>query len=207
MERKVAILTMSSKNGGYCVAGIDVNNGKWIRLVSDDAKTHGALSNDDVVYENGEQCIPLDVVNVPIIGNAPLEYQPENILIDPTVYFSKVKSMTIDDVLKIHPAENHGYLLGNQYPYITEAKIGLVGHSLVLVEVHNLTLTHPSATSTKATFLYKGTIYENISVTDRDFYRAPNSWNSAKAVLVISLPDAPYNENKYYKFIAKIFPR
>ena len=44
MECTVAILTMSSKNGGYCVAGVDVNNGNWIRLVSDVVYTHGALS-------------------------------------------------------------------------------------------------------------------------------------------------------------------
>lgn len=48
MECTVAILTMSSKNGGYCVAGVDVNNGNWIRLVSDVVYTHGALSNNDI---------------------------------------------------------------------------------------------------------------------------------------------------------------
>ncbi|MBS5388923.1 MAG: hypothetical protein KHY31_16335 [Clostridiales bacterium] len=206
MEREVAILTMSSKNGGYCVAGIDVENGKWIRLVSNDNKTHGALSNEDIKYQNGQYCKPLDLVQIPIIRNAPLEHQPENVLIDSSKYWRKVRTLTLDDVLKMHPVEYHFFLLGNQYAYITEAGIGNVDHSLIIVEVSDLTVEHPTERSTKATFTYRGVIYKDISVTDRDFYSVPNLWYTKKAVLVMSLPDAPYNGNWYYKFIAKIFP-
>lgn len=98
MEREVAILTMSSKNGGFCVAGIDVNNGKWIRLVSDDTETHGALSRDDIKYQNGSFCKPLDVVAVPIIKDLPLQYQPENVLIDSEKWWKKNGTISIDDV-------------------------------------------------------------------------------------------------------------
>lgn len=206
MEREVAILTMSSKNGGYCVAGVEVNSGKWIRLVSDDDETHGALSDKDVEYENGIHCKPLDVVKVSVIRDAPLEHQPENILINSQKWWSKVKSLSIEDVLEIHPAERHAFLLGNQYAYITEAGIGNVRHSLIMVKVSDLTIEHPTDRSTKAKFTYRGTEYKDISVTDRDFYFVPNSWNTDEAVLVMSLPDAPINGNWYYKFIAKIFP-
>ena len=44
MKKEVAILTKSSKYKGYCVAGIDVNTGEWVRFVSDNEQTHGALS-------------------------------------------------------------------------------------------------------------------------------------------------------------------
>lgn len=33
MKREVAILTKSSKFGGYCVAGVDINTGEWVRFV------------------------------------------------------------------------------------------------------------------------------------------------------------------------------
>lgn len=206
MERDVAILTMSSKNGGYCVAGIDIQTGKWIRLVSDNDKTHGALSYDDIKYKNGQNCKPLDLVKVPIIRDAPLEHQPENVLIDSEKWWHKVKTLTLDNVLEMHPIECHAYLLGNQYAYITEAGIGNVNHSLIIVEVSDLTIEHPTEKSTKAKFTYGWDIYKDISVTDRDFYSVPNSWTTKKAILVMSLPDAPYNGNWYYKFIAKIFP-
>lgn len=68
MERKVAILTRSSKFGGYCVAGVDLNTGEWVRFVSSDAQTHGALSRRDITYEDRSICNPLDVVLVDVVG-------------------------------------------------------------------------------------------------------------------------------------------
>lgn len=43
MEKKIIILTKSKKHSGYCVAGIDYETGEWIRLVSSDLETEGAL--------------------------------------------------------------------------------------------------------------------------------------------------------------------
>ena len=37
------ILTKSSKFSAKCVAGINVENGEWVRLVSDDVEKHGAI--------------------------------------------------------------------------------------------------------------------------------------------------------------------
>lgn len=205
MKKEVVILTVSSKNRNYCVAGIDTSNGEWIRLVSDDEESHGALSKDDIRYEDRTYCQPLDVVKIPIIEETPLEYQPENVLIDTEKWWKKTGECTIDDLLELHPAESHTYLLGNQYAYITEARIGTVGHSLILVKVKNLTISHPAERKTKATFTYKGDQYNDVAVTDPDFYNMPTTYYK-KALLVMSLPDTPFPENKYFKFIAKIFP-
>ncbi len=206
MIREVAILTMSSKNHGYCVAGIDLQNGKWIRLVSDDVDTHGALSKEDVRYSDGIYCKPLDVVRVAIDQYTPIEHQPENALIDSSKYLEKVGTIDIGRVLEIHPAEFHDVLLGNQYAYITEAGIYKVSESLILVNVSDLTIYHPSEWSTKATFTYRGTQYSNLAVTDPEYYTAPNNHHVNKAILVISLPDSPQNDKYYNKFVAKIFP-
>lgn len=206
MKCTVAILTMSSKNGGYCVAGVNVKNGNWIRLVSDNVYTHGALSSNDIKYQNGSYCKPLDVVQVPIVKAMPLEYQPENVLIDTNEYWEKIGTISLEDILEIHPPEYHTVLLGNQYSYITEVGIGKVGHSLILVEVTDLTITHPNERSTKATFTYYDTQYNDISVTDPDYYYVQNHWHTDNAILVMSLPESPYNGNYYYKFVAKIFP-
>ena len=206
MNCTVAILTMSSKTGGYCVAGGEVKNGDWIRLVSDNVYTHGALSSDDIKYKSGGYCKPLDVVQVPIIRYTPLEYQPENVLIDRKEYWKKVDTVLLEDILEIHPPEYHTVLLGNQYSYITEAGIGKVGHSLILVKVEDLIILHPNERSTKATFTYNDTQYNDISVTDPDYYYVQNQWHTDNAILVMSLPESPYNGNYYYKFVAKIFP-
>ncbi len=52
-----------------------------------------------------------------------------------------------------------------------------------------------------------------ISITDPDYYGVPEGTLLDKAVLIMSLPDAPFpvtqsdneDEYRYYKFIAKIF--
>lgn len=81
-EIELAVLTKSSKFSGYCVAGIDYESGKWIRLVTEDSESHGAVGAEDLTYENGEECQILDVVNVPITGIGQDILQPENVLMD-----------------------------------------------------------------------------------------------------------------------------
>ena len=49
---EMVVLTKSAKNGGHCVAGIDVDTGNWVRLVSNDLNTHGALSDQDMQYQD-----------------------------------------------------------------------------------------------------------------------------------------------------------
>ena len=149
-------------------------------------------------------CQVLDVVHVPVLRPAPNDYQPENILIDENKLWKKVGCLSIDELLALHPSESHPNLLGNIYPYITKEKIEAVGRSLILVEVQNLVILHPNEDSTKASFRYKFNQYDNISVTDWDYRHTDTSLE--KAILVMSLPDMPYNERRYYKFIAKVFP-
>ena len=54
MEKKIIILTKSKKHSGYCVAGIDYETGEWIRLVSSDLETEGAVPCEDLQCSNGE---------------------------------------------------------------------------------------------------------------------------------------------------------
>ena len=107
-------------------------------------------------------------------------------------------------MIEYHEPEKHDFIFGDTCPYIKELKIQSVGYSLVLVEVDNLNIYHPSNTQTKAKFTYNGYVYNNISVTDPEYYDS-KPYKFKKAFLVISLPDSPFNDN-YYKFISKIFP-
>ncbi|STO01062.1 Uncharacterised protein [[Eubacterium] infirmum] len=206
MERNVLILTMSSKYHGYCVAGIDIDNGKWVRLVSNDKKSHGALSRRDIIYENKTKCKPLDVVKVPIIKDMPLKYQPENVLINCGTFWKKIETIDINELIEYHEPEKHDFIFGGTCPYIKEWELQYVEHSLVLVEVDNLNIYHPSYRKTKAKFTYNGNKYYNISVTDPEYYDS-KTYKFKKAILVVSLPNIPFpHDNNYYKFIAKIFP-
>lgn len=210
MEREVAILTKSSKLGRYCVAGVDLITGEWVRLVSNDAQTHGALSRSDITYEDRSICNPLDVVLVDVIGAAPLAHQPENYLIDSHEYWRKTGECTLSKVLGVHPAEVRPYLYGNLSPFVDGEEIDNMGYSLTLVRVSSLAISQTINTynkpKTKASFFYNGKWYNNMSVTDPDFYSVPNGTRFDSAYLVISLPDTPFPEDCYYKFVAQIFP-
>lgn len=205
-EIDVVILAKSSKNGGYCVAGIDVNSSKWVRLVSSDTNSHGALFDRDMQYRNNTFCNLLDVVRVPFLREDPSKYQPENILIDKEKRWEKIDEMSICDVLELHPPETHEFLLGNEHTYITDRRVDTVGHSLILVKVSDLIITHPRERTTKASFLYNLTAYANMSVTDPNFYNTPDETEIGDAIIIMSLPDTPFPERKYFKFIAKLFP-
>jgi len=87
--KTIIILAKSEKNRGYCIAGRElIMNGEksalggWIRPVSSDLTSHGALFDYHFQAKRFSKVDVLDVVNVPIIEMAPEPGQPENFLID-----------------------------------------------------------------------------------------------------------------------------
>ena len=204
---RLIIMTESSKFSGKCVAGIDVETGKWVRLVSDDEETHGAIANRDLYYQDGGKCEVLDIVDVPILEECGNDIQPENVLIDTSKFIEYVEMASLDDVLKIHPAEVRSDILGNKYSYISEQRVNTIGYSLALVEVQNLEIVqveNPNGRpKTKANFTYQGYSYTQMSVTDPRFYSVSSGKRYESAILVVSI-GTPYNE-KYYKFVSGIY--
>lgn len=207
----VVVLTKSSKHGGYCVAGVGVNNGHWIRLVSSDEDSHGAIFKYNMRYENGAYCEPFDVVRVPVIGKLPAANQPENVLIDEGRPWHKLGAFSVSRLISLHPPEVSNYIFGNGRCYLNAKQIGAVDRSLTLIKVYDLIVRREDSKKPKAEFRYRGRKYMFMSVTDPDYYLAPNATWIPRALLVMSLPDSPYTtesvkEERYYKFIAKIIP-
>lgn len=203
----MVVLTRSSKYGKNCVAGINLDNGSWVRLVTNDESSHGAVSDENLVCEDGNSVQVLDVIYAPVLGACDDAIQPENVLLDLQTYIEIVGRMSIEEVLNVHPLEFRSYILGNKYPYITEARVETVGHSLTIVEVWDLEIVQEENPSgkpkTKVKFYYNGNQYENVSVTDENFYSAENGTKFNRAILVVSI-GTPYN-NKYYKFVSAIY--
>ena len=210
LQIQVVILTKSAKFGKFCVAGIDVHTGKWVRLTSSDANCHGAIDEKYLRCPDNTICNVLDVVNVAISSYCPQNVQPENYLIDERFRFRKIGKMTINDVITIHPCENYEYIFGNEYCKVKEQNINGMGHSLTLVEVSDLILTkhvnNSDQPKTKASFIYNNKQYNDFSVTDQNFFCINGIVKHKHTYLVVSLPDSSFGDNHYYyKFIAKIF--
>lgn len=77
--RKVNFLCLASsyKPGGRCVAGIDLNNGEWIRPVS--SGSSGTVPHDVYMLSNANRAVrPLDQVVLGLDAAQPEPEQPEN---------------------------------------------------------------------------------------------------------------------------------
>lgn len=209
MTKEVLILTKSSKRGGYCVAGIDMGSGQWIRLVSPVSWSHGALTQAHMTCADGSSCGPLDLVRVQVLRRAPAPHQPENVLIDAGRKFVKLDTWDLRSVLRLHPPERPETVYGDTRPYLTEETIAGAGRSLMLIHTDWLRIIQrpvdAEKTKTRANFRFRDRWYDHIAVTDPEFYQAPDQTTLHHAYLVISLPDVPFNNGRYYKFIAKIF--
>lgn len=210
MTREIVILTKSTKRGGYCVAGVDARSGEWVRLTSSDEWSHGALTEAHMTYENGGACEVLDHVRVEVLREAPAAHQPENVLIDEQKRLRKLGTWTMQDVLRVHPAERMELVYGNAEPSLDEEGMAAVDRSLILIRTPWLRIkqlsTPPAKPKTRANFLYNDNWYNHISVTDPAYYQVEDGTTLKPAYLVVSLPDAPYDKDgKYYKFIAQIF--
>ena len=208
--KKIIILTESSKFKNNCVAGIEKDTGKWIRVVSNDEDTYGALTKDDIMYKDGTMCEVMDIVNVPYVKAVPTKTQPQNILIDRNYYLTKDGVATLDDVLEIHPKEINDYIFGTRYSSVKEEYLEELGvdYSLTLIKVKKLVFNwrenNKGQLKLKVTFKYNDIKYEDMSVTDPDFYEVEEGTTLKKAYVVASI-GTPYN-GACYKFIAKVFP-
>lgn len=210
--KEVIILTKSAKFKNYCVAGIGVETGEWVRLVSGIEDIHGALTEEHMTYEDGTKCQIFDRVKVAYIDKVPTETQPENLLIAEEYYMKKVGEESLDNVVKIHPAEKHHYLFGTRYSAVKSSYLQElnVDYSLALIKVENFAFEKMENSDgyqkLKASFDYNGIRYERMSITDKEYLepKAGSATSFAEAYLVVSIGE-PYNES-YYKFVAQIFP-
>ena len=190
MVKDVVVLTLSSKRKAYCVAGINVHNGEWLRLTTTNITNDGAVEERSTYYHNGEKCRVLDKIRIFVKGENPSPLQPENILLDDARRRLKIEECNLNDVLTIHPIEEHQFLFDNTRPYLTQMEAVALKHSLELVLIENMIIKRPE--KTKAEFIYKSKRYENISVTDPRYYSYDDGTYIGDAIIVASIPNKPF---------------
>lgn len=205
-KNEIIILTKSSKYGGLCVAGVDKNTGQWIRLVTKDG---GQINRNIMRYEDGSSIEILDCVCVDTLGTAATSIQPENVCIDTSKHIKKVKRFSIKELLEIHNLEKPKTILGNNY-HVIRTNVDKVGHSLEIVKVQNAVINEVMGSNgylkAKLDFCYNNIFYQNMSVTDPDYFGIKSGTKLGDVIIIVSLPDDEYSKlNGYFKFVAKIF--
>jgi hypothetical protein len=93
--KRIICLANAYKNGGTCVAGIEIEaaeigreNRKWIGPVS--ARPTTELRRSECQYENYQTPKVLDILDVPLLRPVPQFHQTENHLIDAARQWVKV---------------------------------------------------------------------------------------------------------------------
>lgn len=217
IQKEIIILAKSSKHSEYCIAGIDTTTGEWIRPVSDNTSSEGAVPLEQITYEDGTELQILDKVFIQFIGPAPTKSQPENYLYDPDYYWVKRGQATIEEVIQKRGCDNVNEFFYNTGRDVTEEEINH-GPSLLLLNVEYPIIsvkTFDNETSNKQRidliFRYRNTWYRYFRISDpvikgqyADKKDGDYRFGSSR-IVVLSLTGKYEGSGKYYKMVAQIF--
>ena len=216
MEKRVILLAKSKKLSNYCIAGIDIDEGKWIRIVSEDRTIQHAVTEEDMKYEDGTLPRTLDVVQIVCKEQCPNYYQPENCTLDNSYYWKKVGRATLQDVLRLHPSRGDRYLFYNSDKAIHDKDIVNMNacdiYSLVLIKPQLATI-HVQQWDRKkvtASFKYNDIWYKYLTITDLEYagkfleYVLGDYPIRKSIYFVVSLGDTYIRDKRHYKLIATV---
>ena len=201
-RRTIVILANSIKHGQHCVAGKCISTKQWIRPVSNEAGAE--LSHDQVIYQNpyGKFSVkPLQKISIGFERQAPLLNQPENYLIDNSIW---TQNFSIKDTELPQFLDNPEGLWGAHdrvdYSYI-ECGFVKIPQSLYLVSVSNVRFYKNIYEKRRASFEYKDNIYD-FAVTSPNFQDHENIEYTSK-IICVSLGEV--YEGFCFKLVANIF--
>lgn len=206
MKKSFALITRSYKNGGYCIAGIDMETKRWIRLVSSEDPHESEIPKRFFEPYDDLEILGVEVVRAVLYG-----CQTENYLLDLSVPPERRGKFSFEELLTPAYVNSPPALFGNLYSHLSSEEIARQRTSLGLFVVRTLVFDYSLGDDGKphyrSKFWYRGRQYAGISVTDPVYRRDEFAGGVIdRALLVVSLPAVPYPNGKYYKFIAKIFP-
>lgn len=211
MEKKIIILTKSKKHSGYCVAGIDYETGEWIRLVSSDSETEGAVPWEDLQYSNGETLEVYDIIMCRLLRKCGTIVQPENCLYDETMKWEKVGKSNFDEVIKIHGYDSVDYVFENEDTKLPADWRFSGNPSLCLLKIKDASIWVKTFEDKKISlnFTYDDIQYKYMSISQIDllnYYKnkSDNPYPLGTVTVVFSLTDKYYWNGKYYKVVAQI---
>ncbi len=210
---KIICLANSRKYGARCIAGIDVNTGRWVRPVSS-TRSDGAIPEQMQRIED-EDVKLLDVLAIPLERSGPdYEFQPENRLVARGTW-RKVGQVGVEKILPY--CENIPFVLHNRCPdrvpwKFIEALPSKQKKSLQLVRARRVEFRKATSASgriqVRASFPYRGNRYDMV-VTDLVAERRTkrNTKISSDCILTISL-GGPFPEHdpdpQCYKLVAGV---
>lgn len=202
------LLTKSYKDSGYCVAGINLDENKFVRLV---ASTDLEFAFIPRTYIDTFPAIEyLDILEIEPIKAVPFGCQTENILVDINSRPAKIGRANLTEIFRFVSSEQK--ILGNAKRILHSSQVERLKYSLGLYIVDNLKIIcyfdeDNNKYINQCEFLYKDILYTQVALTDPIYRNVKNNEKVlSKAAIVVSLPPLPFKDGDfYYKFVAKIF--
>lgn len=205
---KIVILTKSSKHKNYCVAGVNIETGEKIRLVSQDDSTSGALTKEDITYSNGEMLQKLDLIEANNLQEYADIIQKENYLIDRKESFIKLDEMNVDYIINF--LDNNKYIFENNCETISEYELNKINYSIQINKVQDVRIyiirNSLNQKKTKIDFTYKEIRCNRWSVTDQDYYNYEigDVIKYSEAIIVTSVGQS--DSIDHMKYVSAIYP-
>ena len=215
--RKLIILAESAKFNNYCVAGVDVESGKWIRPISEKPELEEAVPLEDLKYPDGSRTELLDVVEIKFsdrAANNPI--QPENFFYNEKYFWQKVGRVTLQEVIDLRGFDKRDkiFYTDNRSIAGVEVENFSARESLLLLPVANLFIAVEEDKDHKkffGDFEYRGKKFQRFSVGDIAVRKkfadsgAGKYFFKENAAVVFSLTNPFHYNAECYKMLAQIF--
>ena len=218
--RRIVCLANSYKNGGRCIAGIELLNGgfgPWIRPVSD--RPARAISAIEQTCTNGTSSGLLDILDIDFGAPLPEAYQSENVLINPGASWVKSGHLPAAALAPaIHPG--HAPLwprtestYNGHNDKISTANLPHIGTSLSLVQPATATVRvfqspfkEAGKLDVRVQFLWAGQ-QNDLKLTDPQklaVYQATGvgNYNLNNPTMCVSIGEIFLPQNAAYKLVA-----
>lgn len=212
ITKDILILAKSGKHGDFCIAGKEIGTGNWIRPVSDNNETNGAITEDQArLTYDGATCAPwkcktLRKVRINFSQHASNDYQPENYQIDNTQWIQLyTEDVDLNNYLDDAPLNIWG-----PNNTLTHQEAIDANSSLYLLRVNDISFyinpnTDPNDTRTRirATFSYNGYQYDFPVTGSGGPTQNECPRNYSSGIFCISLGELYHG--LHYKLIAAVY--
>jgi hypothetical protein len=213
MTTRFVCLANSFKEGGRCLAGIELNrnnqpkkvndNPKWIRPV---CKTeHGEVPTHLVSHINILDIVEIDVTDRPEATS----YQSENVFFDE----GSIKVIGEFHLSKIEQlCDNKNLIFGNRGKAVSSEAIDTLNHSLMLIKTDTFEAIQkkyeekPDKPQTRLLFTYNGNQYD-LPITDPAFinsYQSNSKFLDQESLIYVVLSLGIVWNDWHYKLVAGI---
>jgi len=210
MEKDIIILTKSFKHTGYCIAGIDYETGKWIRLVSSNISTEGAVPEEQLTLDNGKDLDIYDIICVDVIKSVGTLVQPENFWYNEQKEWEYIGQSHLEEVIEKHGYDNPKYVFRNTDNRIDAGTVFNGSPSLLLLNIEDgdIFIKTFERQKIQLNFWFNEHHYQFFKITQEDlkeFFRTKSDGSYAliSNSIVFSLTDKFSFDNRYYKVVAQ----